>query len=464
MENESLILSFLETPTCTDRRCSAENNKYMLKCSKCKLPTHFICTGLPAYQIYIFSKMKRKGIFSRKRAPKYTCAICCGDIPNYIIENNAQFMNGCRNEQLEKINEAYKEEIDCIKEACKEELKTIEINYKNELENKNESYKDELKVLEKSIVKNEEIYENILEQKQTVINQLTFSNEYLIDWLWSFCKHADEELVRKAVRDENKETQTDFIMKDYEQLRDLNEDLEKKVIENTSEIEATNNQYIKKDKENSYNMQRIATLESHQVVLRKHIADLKKMIFIKEKEKQIQATVNKELVETLSKYLTPSANQEKGGDEKTDSSEKEDKIKEELLDEHITMNGEMDEEAILCLNHQVSALKETINDLKVKLQVCNNKLHFSELELGWEASINDELLQTSLNEPLYTIANDPIYTTAANDNDVELLTPVTQEHDTADEAYSSSGEVFTSSVETIFPCLDKDKIRKIRQK
>ena len=49
----------------------------MLKCSKCKRLTHYECTRLPAYQIYLFT---------RKNYRLYICDTCVGEVPEDFTE------------------------------------------------------------------------------------------------------------------------------------------------------------------------------------------------------------------------------------------------------------------------------------------------------------------------------------------------------------------------------------------
>ena len=63
----------------------------MLRCSKCKRRTHFLCTRLPAYQLFIFTKkeVKRENIQD-------------------VLANSAPTVGGGRNKQISKKRERNK--------------------------------------------------------------------------------------------------------------------------------------------------------------------------------------------------------------------------------------------------------------------------------------------------------------------------------------------------------------------
>ena len=66
--------SFLATSSsCSVAECKPDINKHMLKCSNCKRMTHYRCTLLPAYQLYLFT---------RENYRLYVCDTCVGDIPD----------------------------------------------------------------------------------------------------------------------------------------------------------------------------------------------------------------------------------------------------------------------------------------------------------------------------------------------------------------------------------------------
>ena len=60
--------------TCT-RLCNKENDDSMIECSKCKKWTHFPCTQLPIYQLYVLVNSARK----------YTCEKCA-NVPSEFKE------------------------------------------------------------------------------------------------------------------------------------------------------------------------------------------------------------------------------------------------------------------------------------------------------------------------------------------------------------------------------------------
>ena len=63
----------IASSSCSVAECKSDINKHMLKCSKCKRMTHYRCTLLPAYQLYLFT---------RETYRLYVCDTCVGDIPD----------------------------------------------------------------------------------------------------------------------------------------------------------------------------------------------------------------------------------------------------------------------------------------------------------------------------------------------------------------------------------------------
>ena len=60
---------------CTISTCKSAVNEYMLKCEKCSRLTHYSCTRLPNYQLYLFTREKYR---------LYMCDTCVGVIPSEI--------------------------------------------------------------------------------------------------------------------------------------------------------------------------------------------------------------------------------------------------------------------------------------------------------------------------------------------------------------------------------------------
>ena len=76
VSNMSIVSS--SSSTCTKIQCSSTVTEHMLKCSRCKRSTHYVCTGLPPYQVYLFT---------RKNYRLYVCSNCVGSLPKEIVEN-----------------------------------------------------------------------------------------------------------------------------------------------------------------------------------------------------------------------------------------------------------------------------------------------------------------------------------------------------------------------------------------
>ena len=46
----------IASSSCSVTECKSDIDQQMLKCSRCKRLTHYECTRLPAYQIYLFTR------------------------------------------------------------------------------------------------------------------------------------------------------------------------------------------------------------------------------------------------------------------------------------------------------------------------------------------------------------------------------------------------------------------------
>ena len=57
-----------EENNCSETQCKDDDDSMRIKCTGCKRSLHYVCTGLPAYQLQFF--IKKKG------NRKYTCINC----------------------------------------------------------------------------------------------------------------------------------------------------------------------------------------------------------------------------------------------------------------------------------------------------------------------------------------------------------------------------------------------------
>ena len=80
----------IASSSCSVAECKSDINKHMLKCSKCKRMTHYRCTLLPAYQLYLFT---------RKTYRLYVCDTCVPVIPVIYIPDD--FKGHCLEETRE---------------------------------------------------------------------------------------------------------------------------------------------------------------------------------------------------------------------------------------------------------------------------------------------------------------------------------------------------------------------------
>ena len=76
-DEENLTTKSKERIDCTVSTCSVAGRDLMLKCSECKMSTHFECTKSPAYQLFLYKSSKRK----------FICESCTGDVPKGFHEH-----------------------------------------------------------------------------------------------------------------------------------------------------------------------------------------------------------------------------------------------------------------------------------------------------------------------------------------------------------------------------------------
>lgn len=92
------------TPTCTIS-CGQITDKFMIHCSKCQQWTHYKCTLLPAYQLYMFVNTTRK----------FTCEMCSN-----VLIRFKQKWDRCVQETFDKPS------LDTTQKEC-DHPKTLEI-------------------------------------------------------------------------------------------------------------------------------------------------------------------------------------------------------------------------------------------------------------------------------------------------------------------------------------------------
>ena len=79
-----------------------QDNSKMLVCNECKLSVHFLCSGLPGSQIYLY--------LGKKGYRRYVCDGCVGDIPTeYQVDNDQVKQLEDRVIKLERELKVYKE-------------------------------------------------------------------------------------------------------------------------------------------------------------------------------------------------------------------------------------------------------------------------------------------------------------------------------------------------------------------
>ena len=106
-----------KSSVCTLKECNSDASDHMFVCSKCKKSTHYSCTGLPPYQIYLFT---------RKSYRLYICDDCVGIIPDDFVRNCVSY----RDEELDIKHDEMKEKLDALESTISS--LNIELDLKNE--------------------------------------------------------------------------------------------------------------------------------------------------------------------------------------------------------------------------------------------------------------------------------------------------------------------------------------------
>ena len=93
MENTDVTVpKSTEINRCAANGCTMETDDLMIKCHECKLHTHFKCTKLPVYQLFIYKTGKRR----------YICELCTGSIPDDFLKQVNQVITGSNLEDVIK--------------------------------------------------------------------------------------------------------------------------------------------------------------------------------------------------------------------------------------------------------------------------------------------------------------------------------------------------------------------------
>ena len=79
-----------EINACAAIGCMMETDDFMIKCHECNLLTHFECTKLPVYQLFIYKTGKR------------ICELCTGSIPDEFLKQVNQVNTGSNLEDVIK--------------------------------------------------------------------------------------------------------------------------------------------------------------------------------------------------------------------------------------------------------------------------------------------------------------------------------------------------------------------------
>ena len=76
-DNESINIPKAHQPSaCTTTGCTMDADQLKVKCHECKRFTHYECTELPAYQLYVFKTGKRRCV----------CEMCAGPVPEDFLK------------------------------------------------------------------------------------------------------------------------------------------------------------------------------------------------------------------------------------------------------------------------------------------------------------------------------------------------------------------------------------------
>lgn len=117
-----------ENNTKCTQSCSNENDSCMILCNKCRKWTHYSCSQLPLYQLYILISSSRR----------YTCELCTIISPDFTSkwQNNLVTKNITNHENSCKIDKTTLDVVARFEKSMVNALKSIHNSNKDQKINK----------------------------------------------------------------------------------------------------------------------------------------------------------------------------------------------------------------------------------------------------------------------------------------------------------------------------------------
>ena len=212
-----------ELKACSGIGCTLDHNDQMLRCTECKLLTHFGCTKLPAYQLFLYKTSKRR----------FLCEICTGEVPKEFHEHANQRIT------FSKLNELIKSLQDSLATKSEEsksyldKAKEIKL-HNNSLKQRIRDLEDQQVVLKKQINENEKIVTGYYSPKKSQIfdKDILTSIEKILD--------TKLELVEERLK-------TSVLNELQENKKIVDDKLEKMIHENKTYAESVKGTLINSD-------------------------------------------------------------------------------------------------------------------------------------------------------------------------------------------------------------------------
>ena len=159
-----------ELNPCTANGCAMKSNDLMLKCTECKHFTHFECTKLPAYQLFLYKTSKRR----------FICESCAGPVPDEFLERANQVNNFLN---LKELIKSLQESLTAKSEESKSFLeKAREVKHQNTiLKQKIKDMEDQQVLVTKKINEQDKYISGYRSPKKTMEKDLLKSIEDLLE-------------------------------------------------------------------------------------------------------------------------------------------------------------------------------------------------------------------------------------------------------------------------------------------
>ena len=189
------------TGTCL---CNKEDNESMIECSKCKKYTHYLCTHLPVYQLYVLINSARK----------YTCEQCA-NVPAEFSDK-WKLLGNEQNKTADNIDNKTLEFVSRMEKTVTQTLTSIYNNGKDEIISQLKAEVDEQKKITSKALsidnKLDEILESNLNLAQNFNTEISKNMDLIKSKLIDITKRSEKtETELKTMSQSLKSTSDTFI-------------------------------------------------------------------------------------------------------------------------------------------------------------------------------------------------------------------------------------------------------------